>query len=108
MPVLKLLRTTEFAVKHSFHSLEEVIDQKSDFFMRCSDMDFHLKKKKPLDKTIKICANEVFQEYETMKGLGKFESKELLHLITKYLHLTFDGTLLRLAGVVMVYPLGLH
>ena len=69
---------------------------------------FPFLKKVPLDKTIKICANEVFQEYETMKGLGKFESKELLHLITKYLHLTFDGTLLRLAGVVMVYPLGLY
>ena len=43
-----------------------------------------------------------------MKGLGKFESKELLHLITKYLHLTFDGTLSGLAGVVMVSPLDLH
>ena len=69
---------------------------------------FPFLKKVPLDKTIKICANEVFQEYETIKGLGKFESKELLQLITKYLHLTFDGTLSRLAGVVMVSPLDLH
>ena len=61
----------------------------------------------PLEETIKICANELFKESETVEGLSKTEFKELLSLATKDSHFIFDGTLYKqIDGVTMGSLLG--
>ena len=47
----------------------------------------------PLEETIEICTNQLFEESETIGGLSKSEFKKLLSLATKDSHLFFDETL---------------
>ena len=61
----------------------------------------------PLEETIEICTNELFQESETVECLRKTEFKELLSLATKDSHFIFNGTLYKqIDGVAMGSPLG--
>ena len=64
---LKTLTTNGFTVKDSFHFAEEFVDQQLDFFMSSLNVD-SLLTNIPLEETIEICTNKLFQEFETVEG----------------------------------------
>ena len=92
VPILKPLTTNAFIVKDSFHFAEEFVDQQNDLIMGSLDVD-SIFINIPLEETIGICTNELFEESETVESLGKTEFKELVALATKDSHFIFDGTL---------------
>ena len=72
--------------------------------MGCLDVD-SLFTNIPLEKTIEICANELFKVSLTVEGLNKTELKELLSLASKNSHFIFNGTLYKqIDGVDMRSP----
>ena len=51
-------------LKDSFHFVEEIIDWQHDLFLGCFDLD-PVFTNIPLEETIAICTNQLFQESET-------------------------------------------
>ena len=47
----------------------------------------------PLEETIDICTNTLFENTEKVEGLSKIEFEELLSLATKKSYLLFNGKL---------------
>ena len=47
----------------------------------------------PLEETIDICTNTLFENTEKVEGLSKIEFKELLSLATKESYFSFNGKL---------------
>ena len=61
----------------------------------------------PLDKTIDICINQLFENTDTVEGFTKSELKQLLCLATKESYFIFNGLLYKQTdGVAMGSPLG--
>ena len=62
----------------------------------------------PLDETIDICINQLFENTDTVEGIKKSELKQLLCLATKESYFVFNGLLYKqVDGVAMGPPLGL-
>ena len=56
----------------------------------------------PLEETIDICTNTLFENTEKVEGLSKIEFKELLSLATKESYFIFNGQLYKqVDGVAM-------
>ena len=66
----------------SFGFAEEIVGQDSELFIGSLDVDF-LFTNIPLEETIDICTNTLFENTEKVEGLSKIEFKELLSLATK-------------------------
>ena len=47
----------------------------------------------PLEETIDICVNSLFQDANTFDGFSKNELRQLLHLVTKESHFLSSDTL---------------
>ena len=93
-------------VKDSFTFAEEIAEQDSGFFMRSLDID-SLFKNIPLEETIDICINTLFENTEKAEGLSKIELRELLSLATKESYFIFNRKLYKhVDGVAMASPLG--
>ena len=61
----------------------------------------------PLDETIDICINQLFENTDTVEGFTKSELKQLLCLATKESYFIFNGLLYKQTdGVAMGSPLG--
>ena len=61
----------------------------------------------PLEETIDICTNTLFENTEKVEGLSKIEFEELLSLATKKSYLLFNRKLYKqVDGVAMISPLG--
>ena len=61
----------------------------------------------PLEETIDICTNTLFENTEKVEGLSNVEFKELLSLATKESYFIFNGKLYKqVDGVAMASPLG--
>ena len=61
----------------------------------------------PLDETIDICVNQLFENTDTVEGFTKSELKQLLSLATKESYFIFNGLLYKqIDGVAMGSPLG--
>ena len=61
----------------------------------------------PLEETIDICTNALFENMEKVEGLSKIEFKELLSLATKESYFISNGQLYKqVDGVAMSLPLG--
>ena len=82
VPILKSLTSNEYTVKDLFAFAEETVKQDSQFFMGNLDVDF-LFTNIPLEETIDICTNKLFENTEKVEGLSKIDFKELLPLATK-------------------------
>ena len=74
--------SNEYTVKDSFTFAEEIVEHDSEFFMENLDVD-SLFTNIPLEETIVICTNTLFENTEKVEGLSKIEFKELLSLATK-------------------------
>ena len=81
VPILKSLTSNEYMVKGLFAFAEKTVKQDSQFFVGNLDVDF-LFTNFPLEETIDICLNTLFENMEKV-GLSKIEFKKLLSLATK-------------------------
>ena len=87
VPILKALTSNEYTVKDLFAFSEETVQQDSQFFMGNLDPDF-LFTNIPLEETIDICLNTLFETMEKV-GLSKIEFEKLLSLTTKETYFLF-------------------
>ena len=61
----------------------------------------------PLEETIDICTNTLFENTEKLEGFSKKEFKELLSLAAKESYFIFNGQIYKqVDGVPMGSPLG--
>ena len=103
VPTLKSLSSNESTVKNLFAFAEGILEQDSACFMGSLDVDF-LFTNIPLEETIDICTNTLFENTEKVEGLSKIEFKELLSLATKESYFIFNGQLYRQVNrVAMVH-----
>ena len=63
-----------YTVKDSFVFAEEIVGQGSEFFMGSQDVDSFFANI-PLEETIDICRNTLFENIEKVAGLSKIEFK---------------------------------
>ena len=106
VPILDPLTKNEYTVKNSFHFAEEICEQDFSLSMGSLDVD-SLFTNIPLDKTIYICINQLFENTDTVEGFTKSELKQLLCLATKESYFIFNGLLYKQTdGVAMGSPLG--
>ena len=104
--ILDPLTKNEYTVKDSFHFAEDICEQDPSLSMGRLDVD-SLFTNIPLDETIDICINQLFQNTDTVEGFTKSELKQLLCLATKESYFIFNGLLYkRTDGVAMRSHLG--
>ena len=61
----------------------------------------------PLDQTISIALNGIYNNREINTGITQSEMKELLYLCTKNIHFSFDNNIyIQNDGIAMGSPLG--
>ena len=68
-PILSCLTINEFTVKHSFLFGKEIVEQDSSFYMGSLDVD-SLFTNIPLEKTINICTESIYNQNDSVEGLN--------------------------------------
>ena len=91
VPILKSLTSIEYTVKDSFAFAEEIVEEYSEFFMGSLDVD-SLFTNIPLEQTIDIFTNRLFENMEKVEGLSEIEFKELLSYATKESYFIFNDS----------------
>ena len=74
VPILHPLTKNEYTVKDLFQFAEEICEQDSTLSMGSLDVD-SLFTNIPLDETIDICVNQLFEKTDTVEGFTKSELK---------------------------------
>ena len=106
VPKLSSVTFNEFTVKDSFAFAEEIVHQDSNLFMGRLDVD-SLFTNIPLEETINICTNLVYNNEDVIEGINKSEFKNLLSLATQESYFIFNHVLYKQKdGVAMGSPLG--
>ena len=106
VPILDPLTKNEYTVKNSFHFAEEICEQDPSLPMGSLDVDL-LFTNIPLDETIDICINQLFENTDTVEGFTQLELKQPLCLPTRESYFIFNGLLYKQTDVVaMGSPLG--
>ena len=106
VPILNLLTPNEYTVKDSFQFAEEICEQDPTLTMGSLDVD-SLFTNIPLDETIDIYVNQLFENTDTVEGFKKSELTRLLCLAKKESYFIFNGLLYKqIDGVAMGSPLG--
>ena len=83
VPLLKQYTISEYTVKDSFSFCKEIIDQGSQLFMTSFDIQ-SLFTNFPLDETIDICIDTVYNKRKKVKGMLKRHFKQLMLLLVKF------------------------
>ena len=97
---------TSIKVKDSFAFAEDIVHQDSKLFMGSLDAD-SLSTNIPLEKTINICTNLLYNNEDVIEGINKSEFKNLLSLATQESYFIFNDVLYKQKdGVAMGSPLG--
>ena len=91
VPILKHLTSKEYSVKNSFDFAKEILQQNSDCFMASLDIT-SLFTNIPLDETINICSNELFDKKQYVSNLDRASFEKLLWLATKESFFIFNKT----------------
>ena len=105
VPKLTSITANEFSVKDSFCFAEEIVNQNSNFIIGSLDVD-SLLTNIPLEKTINICCDTLFEETDIYEGYSKYEFKTLLSLASKESYFFFNEVLYKQKdGVAMGSPL---
>ena len=105
VPILDTLTKSEYTVKDPFHFADEICEQDPLLSMGSLDVD-SLFTNIPLNKTIDICINQLFENTDTVEGFTKSELKQLLCLATKESYFIFNGLFYKQTdGVAMGSPL---
>ena len=106
VPLLRDLTSNEYILKDSFEFAKVICEQNSDLYMASLDVD-SLFTNVPLDETIGICTQGLFESDSTVYGLNKKEITEMLSLTTKESIILFDMEFYsQIDGVAMGSPLG--
>ena len=92
VPILNPLTENEYTVKDSFQFAEEICEQDPTLSLGSLDVD-SLFTNIPLNETIDICVNQLFENIDTVEGFTKSELKQLLCLVTKKSYFIFNGLL---------------
>ena len=93
-------------MKDSFSLAEEILDQDAKLHMTSFDIT-SLFTNIPLDETIDICIDKMYENKRKIKGLLKHQCKKLLTLTTKSSFFMFNGNYFaQTDGVAMGSPLG--
>ena len=104
VPILNPLTKNEYTVKDSFQLAEEICEQDPTLCMGSLDVD-SLFSNIPLDETIDICVNQLFEN--TVEGFTKSELKQILCLATKECYFLFNGFFYKqIDDVAIDSPLG--
>ena len=82
VPKLSSITFNEFTVKDSFVFAEEIVHQDSKFCIGGLDVD-SLFTNVPLEETINICTNLIYDNVDVIEGINKFEFRNLLSLATQ-------------------------
>ena len=83
MPLLKQYTIYEYIVKDSFSFCEEIINLDPQLFMPSFDIQ-SLFTNFPLDETIDICIDMVYNKRKKVKGMLKRHFKQLMMLLVKF------------------------
>ena len=106
VPKLSSITFNEFTVKDYFAFAEEIVHQDSKLYMGSLDVD-SLFTNIPLEETINICTNLIYDNVDVIEGINKFEFKNLLSLATQESYFLFNDVLYKQKdGVAMGSPLG--
>lgn len=106
VPILAEYTTNDYTVKDSFSFAEEIRKQNPDLYMASFDVD-SLFTNVPLDETITICLDLLFQKKRKIHGLLRRHAKVLLDLATKKSCFRFNDIFYKqVDGVAMGSPLG--
>ena len=106
VPILKEFTINKYTVKDSFSFSSEIRDQDHTLHMASFDVQ-SLFTNIPLDETIDICVEKVFNKKRKIKGLLKRHFKELLSFSVKSSCFLFNGVYYKQTdGVSMGSPLG--
>ena len=106
VPKLSSITFNEFNVKDSFAFAEEIVHQDSKLYMGSLDVD-SLFTNIPLEETINICINLIYDNVDVIEGINKFQFKNLLSLATQESYFLFNDVLYKQKdGVAMGSPLG--
>ena len=104
--ILNPLTKNEYTVKDSFQFAEDTCEQDPTLSMGSLDVD-SLFTSVPIDETIDICVNQLFEKTDTLEGFAKSEIKQLLCLATKESYLIFNRLRYKkIDGAAMGSPLG--
>ena len=104
--IMEPLTKDAYTVKDTFSFAEEIRTQDSDYWMSSFDVD-SLFTNIPLDETIGICCDKLFQSENIVSGLSKDQFRDLLELATKESFFLLNGQYYKqIDGVAMGSPLG--
>ena len=103
---LSSITFNEFTAKDSFALAEEIVHHGNKRFMGSLDVD-SLLTNIPLEETINICTNLLYNNEDVIEGINKSEFKNLLSLATQESYFIFNDVLYKQKdGVAMGSPLG--
>ena len=106
--LLKLLTPStanEFNVTDSFHFVEEICQQDSNLHMASLDVD-SLFTNIPLEETINICVDNLYNDNENPPNIPKHNFRNLLNIVTKETFFMFNNKYYKqVDGVTMGSPL---
>ena len=96
----------EYTLNDSLEFAKDIINQNSSCFMASLDVD-SLSTNVPLDKTLKICIDELFKSEMTVSGLNKKEMFEMLSVTLRESIILFDNKYYsQIDGIAMGSPSG--
>ena len=106
LPFLEPLTSNEYTVKDTFHFVSMLDNKDHHLIMASLDVD-SLFTNIPLNETIDIVTNKIYENKRKVNGISKLDFKKLLTLATKGSVFYFNGNYYRQKdGVAMGSPLG--
>ena len=90
IPILSTIVNGPYTIVNSFDFNKEILEQDASLTMGSLDVDA-LFTSIPLDETINICVNQLFQDKTVFQGFNKADIKTLLELASKNSLFLFDG-----------------
>ena len=107
VPKLSLITFNEFTVKYFFAFAEEIVHQDSKLFMGSLDVNTLFTNIPPLEETINLSTNLLYNNKDVIEGTNKSKFRNLLSLATQESHFTFNDVLYKQKDdLAMGSPLG--
>ena len=91
VPKLSLITFNEFTVKYFFAFAEEIVHQDGKLFMGSLDVNTLFTNIPPLEETINLSTNLLYNNKDVIEGTNKSKFKNLLSLATQESHFTFNN-----------------
>jgi len=108
IPILKRLTLNQYTIQNTFTFVQKLIEipHANDYVLASFDVT-NLFTNVPLDETIDIIMNSLFEKSDKVLGFNRMYFKKLLDIATKDIMFWFNGTLYKqIEGVAMGSPLG--